>query len=302
VVLGRGYKVIETNEYCSCELPKVAVLLAAYNGEKWIRTQIDSILAQRDVQVELFISLDVSSDSTTEILEEFNTSYPNIHLLTYGERFGGAAPNFYRLIKEVDTSGYDYVSFADQDDIWAQDKLVESIKSMRHSRAVAFSSDVTAFWPDGREKIVKKSDAQRRYDYLFESAGPGCSYVFQSDSFQLFKEFLVVHWNQVSSIEFHDWLAYAFFRSKGMRWHIGSRPLMRYRQHSDNQFGANSSLTAAIRRLQLIKNGWYKHEVRQISAALGRRRPTAAFIFLNFRDTRRKLSDSLTMLFVAVFF
>ncbi len=98
--------------------PQVAVLLAAYNGTQWIEEQLASILAQSVVKVTVYISVDASTDETETWCAEFAADHPNIFVLPSGFRFGGASRNFFRLIRDVDLQAYDYVSFADQDDIW----------------------------------------------------------------------------------------------------------------------------------------------------------------------------------------
>jgi len=103
--------------------PKVAVLFAAYNGANWLVEQLDSILNQSDVRLTVCISLDLSTDESFDLCKRLADTHAEVKLLNYGERFGGAAPNFYRLISEVDFSSYDFVAYADQDDIWLPDKL-----------------------------------------------------------------------------------------------------------------------------------------------------------------------------------
>ena len=115
---------------------KIAVLLAAYNGEKWIKEQIDSILNQESVDVKLFISCDLSTDKTMDLLTSYNSE--KISILPYGERYGAAAPNFYRLIREVSFSDFDYIALSDQDDIWLSDKLISAINCIEESHAVAY--------------------------------------------------------------------------------------------------------------------------------------------------------------------
>ncbi len=61
---------------------------------------------------------------------------------------------------------------------------------------------------------------------------------------QKFKEFLIVNWNQVNEFESHDWLIYAFFRTKKLKWFIDDRPSMQYRQHENNQVGVNHGVKA----------------------------------------------------------
>ena len=115
-----------------------AVLLAAFNGEDWIEEQIESILNQKNIDVHIYVSLDISSDSTIEILNKIIEKDKRVVLLPYGEKFGNAAKNFYRLIKDVDFSNYDFISFSDQDDIWKEHKLINSCKAIREKNCDGF--------------------------------------------------------------------------------------------------------------------------------------------------------------------
>ncbi len=284
------------------KVPRVAVLLAAYNGEQWIGHQLDSIWSQEGVIVDVFVSLDLSSDNTLSLLQNLKCNHTNLFILPYGERFGGAAKNFYRLIKEVDLSMYDYVAFADQDDIWLPEKLCHGVEAIQSSGSKAYSSDVMAFWSNGRQKLIKKSHPQKRFDFMFESAGPGCTYIFRVEPFLDFKDFVTSHWARVLEVEFHDWLAYAFFRSRGHKWLIDNSPTMLYRQHEFNQFGANSSWVAYLHRLSLITDKWYAHQVQTISQVLGLPSASKRFIFSNFMQTRRKKRDAISMLIFCLFF
>ena len=171
--------------------PKCAVLLAAYNGMKWISAQVDSILNQSDVDVHVFISVDRSTDGTELWVKSLSEGNNQISMLAYGEQFGGAGPNFYRLLREVSFDGYDMVALADQDDIWFRDKLKSAWTDISCGSADVVSGDVIAFWPDGRHELVKKSYPPRRLDHFFEAAGPGCTYVFSSASAHSFQAFLI---------------------------------------------------------------------------------------------------------------
>ena len=194
-------------------MPKVAVLLAAYNGMAFIQAQLESVLKQKDVLVSVFISVDKSSDNTFEWCNEFSMNDSRVSVLPYGEQFGGAAPNFFRLIRDVDFADFDLVALSDQDDIWLEDKLITAYYSMKKNNVDAYSSNVMAFWDDGQQAIIDKAQAQRKYDYLFEAAGPGCTYVLASLPLQKFKENLLKKKQLVNQITLHDWLIYAFFRA-----------------------------------------------------------------------------------------
>ena len=149
------------------ESSSVVVLLAAHNGMRWIESQIDSIVNQDIVDVDIYISVDKSNDGTFEWCSNLAMKNPNIQVLPYGGIFGGAAKNFYRLIKDVDFNRYDYVAFSDQDDIWDSSKLSFAIDKIKCNNLDAYSSDVIAFWSSGKEVLIKKSYPQKRFDYFF---------------------------------------------------------------------------------------------------------------------------------------
>ncbi|MBT4731126.1 glycosyltransferase [Candidatus Woesearchaeota archaeon] len=282
---------------------KIAVLLAAYNGQDWIQEQVETILHQKNVIVKIFISIDFSNDDTYQICSKLERENESIIILPYGNIFGGAAKNFYRLIKDVSFSDFDYVSLSDQDDVWHYDKLFLATISLEAENARGYSSNVTAFWEDGREKLVKKSYKQKRFDYYFESSGPGCTFVLENKSAILLKKFITNNWININCIDSHDWLIYAFFRSRNISWYIDSRSLMRYRQHDSNQVGLNSGFFAYIKRLKMIKNGWYKTEVINISNIINTDRHVdfnlrKTFLIKHFYHLRRNNRDAFILLFV----
>ncbi len=233
---------------------KVAILLAAYNGSNWINEQIDSILTQKEVNVKIFVSCDLSTDNTLEVIK----SYPEdkVILLPYGQKFGAAAPNFYRLIKDVDFSSFDYIALSDQDDIWLEDKMIAAITKLDSKNAVAYSSNVTAFWTDGTKRTVVKATPQRKYDWLFESPGPGCSFVMKKEFALEFQNHMKGKEIYLKNLDWHDWVIYAYARSKNYKWLIDSESHMLYRQHSNNQLGANSGFKQFKKRVNDILSGY----------------------------------------------
>ena len=247
---------------------KIAVLLASYNGVKYIKEQVDSILNQKEVDVTIFISDDLSTDKTIEYLQEIYKGLENIVYLPSGSKFGGAGKNFFRLIRDVDFSSFDFISFVDQDDIWYEDKLIRAIKTIEDKQLDAYSSNVLAFWEDGKEMIINKSSSQARYDYLFEAAGPGCTYVLKKDLAISLQNFICDNWEDVNKVELHDWFIYAFARENNYKWHIDEKPSMRYRQHTSNQVGANDGLKAKLKRLKKVFSSWYREEIIKIIKVL----------------------------------
>lgn len=286
--------------------PKVAVLLAAYNGREWIEEQINSILNQRKVIVTIYISVDLSVDDTYDFVQGLCLSHNNIELLPYGERFGGAAQNFFRLIRDVDFSTYGFVSLADQDDIWNNYKLDRAISMLSESVSVAYSSDMTAFWPDGREQVLRKSYAQRKYDHFFESPGAGCTFVFQVSVMQRFK----LGFNKISNFANkvtanHDWYLYAYVRQKGLNWYIDDYSTIRYRQHSSNEMGVNSGLKSYLSRMKMVRSHWYKKQVGIVvdsfAPELRCKLLNRFYLIFNFYKLRRRPRDRFALLFMLLF-
>lgn len=246
-------------------LPTVAVLLAAYNGVAWIREQLDSILSQSNVDVSIYISIDPSTDGTEAYCASYSAQHANVSVLPGSGRFGGAARNFFRLIRDVDFAAFDYIAFSDQDDVWLPDKLARAVTKLQSGDVDAYSSNVIACWPSGRRLLVNKAQPRVRWDHLFEAAGPGCTYVLARRLADDFKEAILSNWEAVQQVTLHDWYCYAFARSRGFKWFIDPISGMNYRQHGRNQIGANSGIGSFVSRLRKINSGWWPAQVLLIN-------------------------------------
>lgn len=245
-------------------MTKVAILMATYNGREWLQSQIESILGQVNVDLMVFVSDDLSDDGTYELVQQIAKSDSRMKVFPKGQKYGSAGKNFYRLICDVDISGFDYVAFADQDDIWNLDKLSRHVELIKQHDAEAVSSNVMAFWPDRHQKLIVKSQPQKNYDFLFESAGPGCTFLMTPWLINEVKHQLFSN-EAAQEVAMHDWLSYAICRAHGKGWIIDSVPSMQYRQHQNNVIGANAGFKAVISRLKKINSGWYRREVALIS-------------------------------------
>ena len=291
------------------KVPNVFVLMAVYNGSEWLQTQVESIVNQKGVNIKVFISIDLSTDNSLEVSKDLANCYKCISILPYGERYGGAAKNFFRLIKDVNFDGCDYISFSDQDDIWFGSKLINAIEIIQNRKIHAYSGDVTAIWPDGRQMQVIKSQPQRRFDYIFESAGPGCTFVFKKDLAITFKHFLAKK-PEANDFILHDWLLYAFARSQGFLWYIDPRSNMLYRQHANNQVGVNNSFFSLWKRFSLSLNGSVGKYLNQLLELISYKSidklppkmDLNAYLFFirNWHNLRRRTRDRYFVLFALI--
>lgn len=299
----------------SNNLPKVCVLLAAFNGETCIEEQIHSILDQQGVDVCIYVRDDCSTDATVQKIKTFVDADNRVFLLHSDKNTGKAGFNFYEVIKNA-PNGFDYYAFADQDDIWMPDKLASAVNLLKGSGSECYSCAVEAFWPDGRTSVLKQNPRQLPADAFFEAAGQGCTYVFTQAFFVRLQDFVRSHASEIAKFEFHDWLAYVLSRAWGSKWYFDPVPHMRYRQHDNNELGARGGWKSIANRLRKIRSGWYKDQIA-IAANLymsagGRERAAIdvyekclrkdssfgmAAVFYLLMYSRRRLSDRLVLVF-----
>ena len=244
----------------STAAPRVAVLLALYNGMPFLPEQVDSILHQRGVSLRIIVSDDGSNDGSVAWLREQADAGAPIEFLPQIEPSGSSAANFRRLIRDAEVSPDELVAFADQDDRWHADKL-ERHAALLADGADVVSSSVMAFDDHGRTHLVKKDWPQRRWDFLTEGPGPGCSFLLSPDSFELVRR-ATISIPEAARTDFHDSMIYAIGRAAGLRWVIDGTPSLDYRQHADNVMGANHGRRAAMTRLRMIREHWHREQAR----------------------------------------
>jgi len=259
--------------YRKLEKPTVLVLLAAFNGSDWIQEQLRSVMEQEDVEVRILVRDDGSTDRTVASVQSLRSA-GQIELSVAAAPTGSAAQNFFSLIRDNPAVGFDFVAFADQDDVWEKDKLARACRQIRLNGAAGYSSAVTAVWPGAPEQVLRQVDRTTEADYLFEGAGQGCTFVLTADFYGRARDFILANPDLTRQIHFHDWATYALARVWDQRWHFDSQPTMKYRQHGGNHLGARYGLRGISRRLSLIRSGWYRDELRRVADFCGAAAPS----------------------------
>ena len=279
------------------------MLLAAYEGTSFLEEQIATISCQIAVDVDIYISVDLSGDGTEQLVRKLQVRNPSIILVSSGQRFGSAAKNFYHLLSVVDVAKYDYVAFADQDDIWLPDKLSCAVCSLLKNNVAGFSSDVYAFWPNRFTfSLVKKSLPTTTLDHFYESPGPGCSQVFTSASFQEFQKFYAINKARLIDFDYHDWLVYAFYKEANLGWVISDNPRLLYVQHDGNQIGSNSGFSGFCKRLKIVKSKWYHSQVAILARTFNRPEVLSkSFLIKNMLRLRRSKVLSCAVVIILFF-
>lgn len=242
----------------------VAILLTTHNGSNHIERQLQSIINQQNVYVKLFISDDLSTDNTLELVKKIIPKNQLI-ILKNNSKFGTPGLNFFSLIDRVEQGEFDYYAFSDQDDVWEHNKLIEGISLMNKTKSEAYSSGFHLFYEDkGINKFVSKNPTQKLFDYLFSSPGPGCTFILKNKSYNYLRSAYIKNKDTFNRCEYHDWAIYAFFRAKKFNWVIDNRSFIKYRQHEFNDTGANYGLLAIYKRLLKFKDGTYENQIKNI--------------------------------------
>lgn len=182
---------------------KVAILLSTYNGEKYLREQIDSILAQTYDNFELIVRDDGSRDSTVEIVKEYMEKSDKEITLMVGKNLG-FIKSFFELLKHSDA---DYFSFADQDDIWLPNKIelaVNSLNKLDDTKPNMAFSNVDYY--DTEMNFMGNGDSKGKkpsfLNSLYECINQGMTMVINKTT----RDYIVK--NIPEKCFFHDWWTY----------------------------------------------------------------------------------------------
>lgn len=224
------------------DVAEVHIVLTTYNGEKYIREQLDSILANtfQDVMVE--ICDDGSTDSTLDIAREYVEQYDQISLYQ-NEKNLGYTKNFLEGIRR---SRSPYVMLCDQDDIWHRDKIEKTLRRMKEMESqngndipLMVFTDAMNFDSDSGEELgsfhksshldVKRLDSAHLF---MENKCIGCTVMMNGAIRQYLQEF-------PDEIRVHDWWLALICSHFGKISYIKETTL-HYRQHGGNMIGGSS--------------------------------------------------------------
>ena len=269
------------------------VLMAAYNGAAHIEDQIGSILTQRDVNVRILIRDDGSADGTIDAASRLSASHPSRITLVEDSHgpTGSAASNFGVMLRSCIIGSDEWVALADQDDIWFPDKLCRAIERLKSDDADAYSCNLIAFDDDANAAWQVRKDApQREFDYLFQGASAGCTYVLSGRALAVVRNGIDRLGGRIPTHASHDWLIYALCRSAGLRWSMDRRARIAYRQHGRNVYGTKVGWARLRERARLVGNRWYRRNVMWLRTAL---QPAAEEEEILLRVTRLSLRDRL---------
>lgn len=257
--------------------PRVQILMAVYNGEEYLREQIDSILAQTHESWELLVSDDGSTDGSLSVLREYARRDPRIRVVLEGEHYGSAKLHFMALLRLADAP---YVMTCDQDDVWDADKVELTLSAMRDAEAgerpVLVCTDLRVVDRDLKEispSFLSYSGMDAgKLDlgyFLASCLVTGCTMMVNRPLLDLLRRPV-----RDEAIVMHDWWASLVAAAFGTVIHL-DRATISYRQHGDNSVGAD------------------RFTVRRALAALDDKRATAVAALAQAAELRRVFAGEL---------
>lgn len=243
----------------------IDVLLSTYNGEKYIREQIDSLILQTYPDWHLLIRDDGSSDRTLELINYYQKKYPE-KIKIIEDSYGNIKPtNSFAVLLEYTTAPY--IMFCDQDDIWLPDKIELTYLKMKKlendyvSLPLLVFSDLKLYADDGRiisDSFIKYQNMKPDVVYntwmcMAMSVVPGCTIMIN----HIAKKCVL----PIPSFMVHDYWIVTMISYYGKCEFIDA-PTIYYRIHQHNSVGINnvgkSYLISKIRNISCLFPQYWK--------------------------------------------
>ena len=246
----------------------LAILLATYNGEKFLAEQLDSLFSQTYTDFIIYAHDDGSTDRTIEILYRYKKMYPEKLAILEYESMGGAKNNFYSLMQRVDA---DYYMFCDQDDIWLPNKIEKSLTALYDLEGKK-QEDPCLIFTDlcivNQDLDIIADSYMKRFNYTPEhqtigtilSGGivAGCTMALNRQCIELVR----VNVKDIEAYSMHDTMVFLLTIACGYVGYVDIQPIL-YRQHDNNTAGLWDKLYFNKWLVSKIKNILYGKQIEK---------------------------------------
>ncbi|SEK46109.1 Glycosyl transferase family 2 [Pseudobutyrivibrio ruminis] len=235
-------------------MSQVAIILATYNGEKYIQEQIESIINNSYTKYTIYVCDDGSTDKTPSIVNGLKDKYKDKIVFNANDINRGGLANFLYWTSQIEA---DYYMFCDQDDVWYENKIQVSLDFIKSVEKGNSDVPVTIFGDanvvDERLDLLHESffknenlDASKCSfkDLLMENKLLGCTVMFNRRTQELLRAVDKLPEN----IRMHDWWIGLIASTFGKVAYY-NQPLLMYRQHGNNQVGANGYIEYIMKNI-----------------------------------------------------
>lgn len=208
----------------------VCILMSTYNGEKYLREQLESIYNQKDVDIELLVRDDGSTDKTIDILKEYESKSL---LKWYSGCNLKSAKSFMDLLKNA--SDFDYYAFCDQDDYWEEDKLIRAISLLEENKSEKGKLYMSCLnVVDSNLNFLYKSYIPKTINIqqeMIKNYATGCTMVFDKKIKELVESY------NCDYIAMHDSYVCRIALLNNSFIYLDQESRIKYRQHENNVLG-----------------------------------------------------------------
>lgn len=269
---------------------RVAILLATYNGEKFLDEQIASIASQTIGHIDVWASDDGSTDGTIGKLQDLARAWPRGRFEIVSGPRAGFAENFRALLLH-DAIVADFYAYADQDDIWDADKL---------ERAIAWLGAASADEPRlycGRTRTMRANGEIVGNSPLFSKPPSFANALVQSIAggntmvFNRAARDLLIRCAAQGSFVTHDWWTYQVISGADGAVFYDPVPSISYRQHAGNVVGENSSWRARLNRIERLWQGqlaeWTEQNLANLERCGEQLSPASKLVMRELQAARR---------------
>lgn len=228
-------------------LPVVVIVLSTFNGERYLKEQINSLLSQTYKNIKIIVRDDGSEDGTRQILERFLGDNKNINVVF--ERNIGVVGSFLQLLDSVPPDA-EYVALCDQDDVWHEDKIERAISligGVEPANPVMYCGAVEVV-DENLNRIGIVRHVQRKpslENALVQNVVTGCTAIINRAALRLITGKKVA----VNKIRMHDWWLYQVISAFGLILYDDT-PKIQYRQHGGNVVGSSSGIKLWVNRIK----------------------------------------------------
>ncbi|MDB2536644.1 glycosyltransferase [Alphaproteobacteria bacterium] len=235
---------------------KVAVLIGYFNGERYIKEQIESLLTQSIGVPDLFLLDDCSSEPVASEIVEMLNEKKVASTVIRRKKNEGFSRNFLKGLAEI-PQNYSYYAFCDQDDVWLERKLEAAILRLSEvptgvpaiycGRTMAYDAECKKFLKYSPE-FKKRPSFQNA---LVQNIGGGNTMVLNKAA----RDLVALTAAPVVS---HDWWCYQIVTGVGGYVIYDKIPYLKYRQHRNNLIGVNTGVKARLSRIRRLFNGEFR--------------------------------------------
>lgn len=244
----------------------ITILVATYNGEKYIREQLDSLLNQTVKEINIVICDDKSTDNTFSILKEYESKYSKkIKVVRNEVNTGSAKHNFFKMILE---NKDDYVMMCDQDDVWKKDKVEVTLNKMKelelkhgnrtpilvHTDLTVVDKDLNVISESYKYRMKANFNKTKLNNVIIQNIAAGCTTMINRSLCEIIRE--------PKYCVMHDWWLVLVASAFGIVDHV-DRSTIYYRQHGANEVGSGNIRSFKYRFKRLINNKDIKKAVNE---------------------------------------